>query len=138
MKSCRPVPHLLLLAGLWLPWAVLAGGTTIDTGKLSGTWQALESHPEQGRVETLFTIRDDRTFAGSMSINNDIVWTYAGNWTLAGNRLTWHYTRSSLTLHEAHRTETDEILSVTDDTLTYRSGSRGAISTLQRLPHERP
>ena len=59
MKSCRPVPYLLLLAGLWLPWAVLAGGTTIDTGKLSGTWQALESHPEQGRVETLFTIRDD-------------------------------------------------------------------------------
>ena len=75
------------------------------------------------------------TFSGTMTINNDVVWTYGGKWTLAGNRLTWHYTRSSLTLHEAHKTETDEILSVSDDTLTYRSGSRGSVNTLQRLQH---
>jgi hypothetical protein len=138
MLSCRPAPLLLLLAGLLRPWVALAGGTDIDTGKLFGTWQALESQPGQGQVETLFTIRDNRTFSGSMSIKNETVWTFGGDWTLAGNRLTWHYTRSSLTLLETHRTETDEILSVTDDTLTYRSGSRGTVSTLRRLPHGRP
>jgi hypothetical protein len=138
MKPCRTVARLLLLIGLWLPWPALAAGAAIDTVKLFGTWQALESHPEKGQVETLFTIRDDRTFSGSMTVNNGIIWTWDGNWTLAGNRLTWHYTRSSLTLHENHRSETDEILSVTEDTLTYRSGSRGSINTLQRLPHGRP
>jgi hypothetical protein len=137
MKPCRPVPRLLLLIGLWLPWPALASGAAIDTVKLLGTWQALESHPDKGQVETLFTIRDDRTFSGSMSVNSEIVWTWGGDWTLAGNRLTWHYTRSTLTLHESHRSETDEILSVSDDTLTYRSGSRGSVSTLQRLPPER-
>ena len=86
MKPCRPVPRLLLLIGLWLPWPALASGAAIDTVKLLGTWQALESHPDKGQVETLFTIRDDRTFSGSMSVNSEIVWTWGGDWTLAGNR----------------------------------------------------
>ena len=134
MTPRPPARLFLLLMGLWLLQPVLADSTAIDTGKLFGTWQAQESHTAQGDIETIFTIRDDRTFSGTMTINNDVVWTYGGNWTLAGNRLTWHYTRSSLTLLEAHKTETDEILSVSDDTLTYRSGSRGSVSTLQRLP----
>ena len=135
MTPRSPARLFLLLMGLWLLSPVLADSTTIDSGKLFGTWQVLESHPAQGDIETIFTIRDDMTFSGTMTINNDVVWTYGGKWTLAGNRLTWHYTRSSLTLHEAHKTETDEILSVSDDTLTYRSGSRGSVNTLQRLQH---
>lgn len=122
----------LLLTSLWLSKPVIADSTLIDTAKLIGTWQAHESHPERGDIETVFTIRDDSTFAGTMTINNETVWTYGGSWALEGSSITWHYTQSSLTLLESDRSETDEILSLGDDTLTYRSGSRGSVSTLQR------
>jgi hypothetical protein len=127
-----------VLAGLWLSPPVPVDAAGFDPAKIAGTWQARESHPGQGDIETVFIIRDDGTFSGSMAINGEVAWTYGGDWTLEGSRITWHYTRSSLTLHEAHRTESDEILSLDADTLTYRSGSRGTISSLQRLPDIQP
>jgi hypothetical protein len=123
---------------LWLSRPVAVDAAGFDPAELTGTWQARETRPERGNIETIFIIRDDRTFSGTMAINGEVVWTYSGDWTLEGSRITWRYTRSSLTLHEAHRTEHDEILSLDADTLTYRSGSRGTISSLQRLPDIQP
>ena len=124
---------ILLLAAHWLPQPAPADPAAIDTARLYGTWQAQESHPQQGSIETVFTILDDRTFSGTMTVNGEVVWTYGGTWTLEGSRITWHYARSSLALLDVHRRETDEILSVTDGTLTYRSLHRDAVSTLRRL-----
>jgi hypothetical protein len=138
MQPRFPSIILLLLTSLWVSQPVIADSAVIDTAKLVGTWQAHESHPAQGDIETVFTIHDDRTFAGTMAINNETVWSYGGTWALEGSSITWHYTQSSLALLEAHKTETDEILSLSDDSLTYRSGSRGSISTLQRRPDGQP
>ena len=128
----------LLLASLWLALPVSADTTVIDSGKLTGTWLAHESHPAQGDIETVFIINDDRTFSGNMAINDETVWTYGGTWKLEGSSITWYYTQSSLTLLDAHRTESGEILTLSDDTLTYRSGSHSTVRTLQRRQHTRP
>jgi len=127
----------LLLAGLLLVLPVTADTAVVDTSKLIGTWQVNESHPVQGDIDTVFIINNDRTFSGNMAINDETVWTYGGTWNLQGSSITWHYTRSSLILLDAHRTETGEILTLSDDTLTYRSGSHSTVRTLQRLQHTR-
>jgi len=104
----------------------------INPETLVGEWHATESHPEQGNIVTVFVINADATFSGSLSINNETVWQYAGNWELAGNRITWEYLKSNLVLLQEDKAETDEILSVTDNTLTYRSVRRGTVNTLHR------
>jgi hypothetical protein len=131
--NVRLFAGILLLAVTWLSWPAAADSAAIDTTRLYGTWLAQESHPERGKIETVFTILEDRTFSGSMTVNGEVVWTYGGTWTLEGSRITWHYSRSSLALLDIHRRETDEILSVTDETLTYRSLNRDSVSTLRRL-----
>jgi hypothetical protein len=132
-RNAPPLASILLLAVTWLSQPAQADPAAIDTARLYGTWQAQESHPQQGSIETVFTILDDRTFSGAMTINGEVVWTYGGTWTLEGSRITWHYSRSSLELLDIHRQETDEILSVTDETLIYRSLNRDSVSTLRRL-----
>jgi hypothetical protein len=131
--NVRLIASILLLAVTWLSRPALADPAAIDTTRLYGTWLAQESHPEQGKIETVFTIFEDRTFSGNMTVNGEVVWTYGGTWTLEDSRITWHYSRSSLALLDVHRQETDEILSVTDETLTYRSLNRDSVSTLRRL-----
>jgi hypothetical protein len=129
----RLLAGILLLAVTWLSQAATTDSAAIDTSRLYGTWLAQESHPERGKIETVFTILEDRTFSGSMTVNGEVVWTYGGTWTLEDSHITWHYSSSSLALLDVHRRETDEILSVTDETLTYRSLNRDSISTLRRL-----
>jgi hypothetical protein len=131
--NVRLLASILLLALTWLSRPAPADPAAIDTTRLYGTWLAQESHPEQGKIETVFTIFEDRTFSGTMTVNGEVVWTYGGTWTLENSRMTWHYSRSSLALLDVHRQETDEILSVTDETLTYRSLNRDSVSTLRRL-----
>jgi hypothetical protein len=129
----RLLAGILLLALTLLSRPAPADTAAIDTSRLYGTWLAQESHPERGKIETVFTILGDRTFSGSMTVNGEVVWTYGGTWMLEDSRMTWHYSRSSLALLDVHRRETDEILSVTDETLTYRSRNRDSVSTLRRL-----
>lgn len=131
--NVRLLAGILLLTVTWLPQAAPADPAAINTIRLYGTWLAQEAHPEQGKIETVFTIFEDRTFSGSMTINGEVVWTYGGTWTLEDSRMTWYYSRGSLALLDIHRRETDEILSITDETLTYRSLNRDSVSTLQRL-----
>ena len=135
MKSLHHTCISFLFLAIVSVNTVLASPAVFDAGTLAGTWLASESHPDKERIETVFVINTDQTFTGTMSINGEVAWTYGGNWALDGNNITWHYTKSSLTLLESRQTETDEILSVDENTLTYRSGSRDAISTLKRLHH---
>ena len=65
-----------------------------------------------------------------MTVNGEPVWTFSGSWCMEGNRITWHYTRSSLALLDSHRQETDDILPVTSETLAYPSLNRDSVSTL--------
>ena len=105
----------------------------VTPGAIVGKWHATENHPERGNIDTVFEINADRTFSGSLSINNETVWNYSGDWKLKGSRITWEYRQSNLVLLQEDKAETDEILSVTDETLTYRSVRRGTENTLHRI-----
>ena len=69
----RLLAGILLLAVTWLPWPAAADSAAIDTSRLYGTWLAQESHPERGKIETVFTILEDMTFSGSMTVNGEVV-----------------------------------------------------------------
>ncbi len=106
---------------------------SIDAQLLYGTWVSSERVPDQGSVETRFVINRDATFSGTLMVNGDQVWGYSGTWSLDGNHITWHYTSSSLVLLVEDQAEVDELLSVGNDTLSYRSGRHGTIHTLRRV-----
>jgi len=115
---------------------VLSENVVITPGVLVGEWHATAAHPEQGNIDTVFVINADASFSGSLAINNEPVWQYSGIWKLEGNRITWEYLESSLVLLNEDQAETDEILSVTDNALTYRSGRRGTENILYRVRQE--
>ena len=123
-----------LMAALCTVYRAALSDTVVITPEIIvGEWQATEDHPERGIIDTVFMINADATFSGSLSINNEPVWNYSGTWKLEGNRITWEYLKSNLVLLQEDKAETDEILSVTDETLTYRSVRRGTANTLHRI-----
>jgi hypothetical protein len=104
----------------------------IDPVTLHGEWTVKEQHPDAGEVVTLFSINPDNSFAGTMTVAGNVVWSYSGNWYLDGNLITWFYTRSTPALMLADETEVDEIVSVDSEKLVYRSGKRDVLETLYR------
>jgi len=131
-------PHsllkLLYIVTLCAACRVALSETIVITSEaIVGEWHATEAHPERGNVDTVFVINADASFSGSLAINNEPVWQYSGVWKLEGNRITWEYLKSSLVLLNEDMAATDEILSVTDNALTYRSGRRGTENTLYRV-----
>jgi len=129
----------LSLARYWILWLLtLSTGAadellTIDPQQLYGSWMAVEQVPDEGSVETRFAINRDATFSGTLAVNGVQVWSYSGTWSLQGNRITWHYTASSLALLAEDRAEVDELLAVDGTVLRYRSGRRGSTHTLHRV-----
>jgi hypothetical protein len=113
--------------------AVLSEADVINPAAIVGKWHATEHHPQRGNIDTFFVINADATFSGTLSFNNELAWEYSGVWKLTGNRITWEYRKSSLLLLQEDKAETDEILSVTDTALTYRSVRHGTENTLHRL-----
>jgi len=111
----------------------LSETVVITPETIVGEWHATEAHPERGSIDTVFVINADASFSGSLSINSQPAWQYSGVWKLEGNRITWKYLKSNLVLLQEDKAETDEILSVTDTTLTYRSIRRGTENTLYRV-----
>jgi hypothetical protein len=104
----------------------------IDPVTLHGEWTVKEQHPDAGEVVTLFSINPDNSFAGTMTVAGNVVWSYSGNWYLDGNLITWFYTLSTPPLMLADETEVDEIVSVDSEKLVYRSGKRDVLETLYR------
>jgi hypothetical protein len=109
-----------------------AAVAAIDPGTLYGEWIAKEQHPDAGEVVTLFSINADSSFAGTMTVADNVVWRYSGNWYLDGNLITWFYTQSMPALNLADETEVDEIITVDSEKLIYRSGKRDALETIYR------
>jgi hypothetical protein len=114
------------------PEAAAAPVAAIDPATLYGEWTVKEEHPEAGEVVTLFSINNDSSFAGTMTVAGNVVWSYSGNWYLDGNLITWFYTQSTPPLMLVDETEVDEIIAVDSEKLTYRSGTRDVLETLYR------
>jgi len=133
MKTNRLLNLFLSIILFTAYTSTYAGSPTISPDMLIGNWYASEDHPEQGNIETYFTINADNTFSGSMTIDDVSAWQYAGTWSLAGNKITWVYVESNIILLQEDMADTDVIISVTDESLTYRSLRRDKESTLQRV-----
>lgn len=128
------LPMVLLMLGLCMFCrTVVSDSAVISPDTIVGEWHATEIHPQRGNIDTTFVINADATFSGSLSINSEPAWQYSGVWRLEGNRITWEYLKSSLVLLQEDKAETDEILSVTETVLTYRSVRRGTENTLYRV-----
>jgi hypothetical protein len=106
---------------------------TLAPASLHGQWTVREQHPEAGEVVTLFSINPDNSFAGTMTVAGNVVWSYSGNWYLDDNLITWFYTESTPPLMLVDETEVDEIISVDSEKLVYRSGKRDVLETLYRV-----
>lgn len=109
-----------------------AAVAAIDPETIYGDWTVKEQHPDAGEVVTLFSINADNSFAGTMTVAGNVVWTYSGSWYLDGNQITWFYNSSTPPLALADETEVDEIVSVDGEKLIYRSGKRDVLETLYR------
>ena len=130
----RPLLKLFLALLLYTAFTgAYADSVAISPKAIVGEWHATENHPKRGNIDTRFVINADETFSGSMTINSVPAWQYSGTWTLEGNRITWVYVESNIILLQEDMADTDEILSVTEESLTYRSLRRGKESTLQRV-----
>ena len=115
------------------PATLSAPAATFTPESLHGDWTVREQHPDAGEVVTLFSINPDSSFAGTMTVAGNVVWRYSGNWYLDDNLITWFYTESTPPLMLVDTTEVDEIISVDDEKLVYRSGKRDVLETLYRV-----
>jgi len=115
-----------------VPEAPSTAVAVIDPETLYGEWTVKEQHPDAGEVVTLFSINADSSFAGTMTVAGNVVWSYSGNWYLDGNLITWFYTQSTPALMLADETEVDEIIAIDSEKLIYRSGKRDVLETLYR------
>ena len=130
----RSLLTLLFMVTLCACCRVALSETVVITPEtIVGEWHATETHQERGNIDTVFVINADASFSGSLAVNSEPVWQYSGVWKLEGNRITWEYLKSNLVLLNEDKAETDEILSVTDNALTYRSGRRGTEHILYRV-----
>lgn len=136
MKRHSLLMFLLAVTLCTLCRIALSEADVISPEAIVGEWHATETHPDRGDIDTVFVINADATFSGSLSVNSEPVWQYSGVWKLQGNRVTWEYHKSSLILLQEDKAETDEILSVTDTALTYRSVRRGTENTLYRAQRQ--
>ena len=132
-KTSRSLTRYWVLWLLTVTTSAADEPRAIDPQLLYGSWMAVEEVPDEGSVETRFVINRDATFSGTLAVNGAQVWSYSGNWSLQGNRITWHYTSSSLALLVEDRAEVDELLAVDGTVLRYRSGRRGSTHTLHRV-----
>jgi hypothetical protein len=114
------------------PEASASPVAAINPEVLYGEWTVKEQHPDVGEVVTLFSINSDSSFAGTMTVAGNVVWSYSGNWYLDGNLITWFYTESTPPLMMVDETEVDEVISVDSEKLVYRSGKRDTLETLYR------
>jgi len=62
-----------------------------------------------------YIFRTDGTFTGDVRLGDRTVWQYAGIWTVAGGRLSYQYTQSSLARIPVGTTGQDKIIEISAD-----------------------
>ena len=124
---------------IWLLCALLVGSvyaqsTTPDSrsGLLAGSWVTRATRPDGLTIETFMSLTRQGKFSGHAVANGKPLMTFEGTWKLAGQRLSWVYTKSSPELPEAARVDSDELVSVDDKALVLRSDRSGETRAYQR------
>lgn len=118
-----------LVAALFTGASLAAGP---DKQLIHGAWAGSLKATEDQKMTTLFVVRPDMTFSGTVNVNGKLFWTFAGKWTLKDNLMVWTYTESSLPLAEEDKIDTDEVVAVDAQKLVLRSQSSGDTHTFVR------
>lgn len=124
---------------VWMLCALLVGSvhaqsSTPDSrsGLLAGSWVTRATRPDGLAIEASMSLTRDGKFSGRATANGKPLMTYEGTWKLAGQRLSWVYTKSSPELPEAARIDSDELVSVDDKALVLRSDRSAETRRYQR------
>lgn len=99
-----------------------------------GSWSKEQPLPDGRSLLVVMTFNTDMTFSGNASIAGGVVWEYAGTWESDGSTLTYHYEKSSRPLPDSAKTDIDEVVSVSPESLTLRSKASGKTHTFNRRP----
>lgn len=97
-----------------------------------GTWSKAQPLPDGRSLLVVMTFHPDMTFSGNASIGGAVVWEYAGAWESDGSTLTYHYQQSSRPLPESARTDVDDVVSVSPESLVLRSRASGQTHAFAR------
>jgi hypothetical protein len=98
-----------------------------DESRLFGKWVDDEKTPDGRAVVSHTELKSDLSFVSDVSVGGNIVLRCSGVWSLDGKVLTWNYLYSSPALPENARIDTDDIVSVDNQTLvtvSKRGGQR--------------
>lgn len=68
----------------------VAAGAQPKPAQLVGRWRSSDAH-----LSCEITFAADGTFSGHIDLDREVVSTFAGKWSLSGDKLEYTYTRSS-------------------------------------------
>lgn len=118
------------------PASAPAPATTVASvptaNMVPGTWVTTEKRKD-GRILTAkYEIKGDGKFKGWVELDDKPFWTYSGTWSFKDGDITWNYLESSKKLKDNAKTDVDEVLSLTSDTMVLRSRMTRQSHTFQR------
>jgi hypothetical protein len=105
----------------------------VEEAFLVGQWTRSEVRDNGGMVSVDFEILANHTFYGKVKENGVVTWSFAGTWSLVGNKFTWRYEQSSVPLSKQAKTDIDYIIDVTPTHVRKRSSSTNKEGVWKRL-----
>lgn len=90
-----------------------------------GKWTATAKYSNGETVVDHVVLSQDMKFAGTLTVDGKLAWTYSGTWSISGNIFTWHYEVSSLPMSESEKVDTDEIVYVDNSKIVLLSKLSG-------------
>ncbi len=121
---------VLFIIAILAPVSVYSGETytTVPIGR----WVIEKPHPSGAMITVQMQIGEDHHFSGSMLVNGAVNWTFAGDWEMSGNEITYTYRESSKPLPENYK-DTDVIISIDETSYSYTSKLSGETNTYTRV-----
>ena len=124
MKHPRKIAVLLTLL-LAFAFPPVYGAGAEKNPAVYGSWSKAQLLPDGRSLRVVMTFNPDMTFSGNASIGGGVVWEYSGTWESDGSTLTYHYENSSRPLSDSAKTDIDEVVSLSPESLVLRSRASG-------------
>lgn len=131
MKHLRKIAVLLTLL-MAIAFSPAYAANAEKSPAVFGTWSKAQPLPDGGSLLVVMRLNPDMTFSGNASIGGGVVWEYSGTWKSDGSTLIYHYEKSSRPLPDAARTDIDEVVSISPESLVLRSRASGQTHTFTR------
>ena len=90
-----------------------------------GAWKWIGTAPNGRPAVSIMTLKDDLSFSTSLTIEDKLVFTAVGVWSVSGQRIYWKYLRSDPQLPAEKREDEDDIIALDTGRLVLRSKLSG-------------